>query len=210
VRRPFARRHEEDQMLTPSLPMLQHAPQPQALVIQVPPRRWSWAFALGSFTVGVVLTLTSLAVFAPRPGAVRSDPGSSQLMLALNDAFLSQVAAKGLALADLPFVVTQVQAHATTHDQISVSAVADLVLVTSPLQATAQIMVSNGHLVVHTIAATVGGLALPAPLTGLMDAQINQQLAHATQGLFAHGAQYRLTGVTSTDGALDLLLTPNV
>lgn len=181
--------------------------QPQSLVIQVQQGR-SWALALGCFALGVVLTLAGLAVFAPHPTSVRADPGNSALVVSMDDAFLSQVVAKGLAAAQLPFDVTNVQAHAAMPDQISVSAAADLVLATAQLQATAQISVVNGRLIVRTNVATVGGLALPAPLTGMMDAQINQQLANATQALLAHGAQYRLIGVTTTDGALELILSP--
>jgi hypothetical protein len=180
---------------------------PQPLVISVQARR-SLAVAVGSFVFGIALTLAVLALFAPHPDPVRPLPGSADLVIGMDDAFLSQVTAKGLAAAQLPFDVSEVEAHAAVHDQISVTAEADLVLTTSPLHATAQIAVANGYLVVHTTEADVGGLVLPEMVTGAMDDQINQQLAQATQGLLARGARYTLTGVTTTDGSLELVLTP--
>jgi hypothetical protein len=183
---------------------VQDRSQPQAVVIHVRARPQSFILGLVCVGLGVVLTLASLTLFAPQPAAIRPSPGSAALVVTMDDTLLSQAVGNGLATAQLPVIFRGAQAHAAAHNQMSVSAQADFLVVTVPVVATAQLMVANGHLTVHTIMAKIGGLALPGVVTSALDTQINRQLARATPGLLPRGSHYTLTGVTTTNGTLIL------
>jgi hypothetical protein len=162
--------------------------------------------ALGGFLVGVVLTLTSLAVLAPRPAAVKPDPGASELAVTMDDSYLSTLVGRGLNAA-LPTDVSGAKVHVAADGTVDVSADVDMLIGTGQLEATAQVSVFGGHVVVHTSNAQLGGLALPDVVTGAIDNNVNQQLAQAVDGLRGKGLKYRLAGMTASEGHLTLLLT---
>lgn len=160
--------------------------------------------------LGVFLTVAVLVLWGPTPksAVATTVPSGADITISVSDAFLSRTAGTAISHAQLPVAIDNVQAHTGPGNQLTFSGQADALFgfVQRPLAATSQLSADNGHLALHITNASVGGMPLPAPATGALEAAINGQLANATQQLTAGNSHLAVTGVTTSGGKVTLTL----
>ena len=165
----------------------------------------------GGFLLGVLVAIITLVVFAPHPKVVAPSPRpDTDLMVTLDDQYLARLVEQGIAKAKLPFTLTNIRAHISAHNVITISAnlKADPNLpATSDLSAQAQISASAGTVALSNLAGTAGGLTLPDPVANILETAINARLATEKDYLTRGGIHYDIVGLSSTDGRLTISLT---
>lgn len=177
-----------------------------------PNTRRALAWGIGGFAVGCIFVLVVMLLFGPQPQAVRSSSpaGTAAVSVTVNDTFLTQVIRTGIEEAHLPVTVTNVQAHILPKDEVAISA--DAVglpgLIPSRLSATGQLYVSDGKLLIHLMSASIGGVALPGPVRGALEAGINSQIAPLETNLVPTKTPYQITSISTHDGLLTMNLNP--
>jgi hypothetical protein len=150
--------------------------------------------------LGVILTVAVLVLWAPTPQPLAAAaPTGSDITISVSDAYLSRTAGLAISHAQLPVTIGNVQAHTEPGNQLTFSGQADALFgfVQRPLAATSQLTAEHGHLALHITNATVGGLPLPAPVTGLLESAVNTQLANVTNQLTSGNSHLVVTGVAT-------------
>ena len=155
----------------------------------------------------MLVTVALLALMAPRGAVGAPSPGSGNVSISIDDAFIAHQAARGIARVSLPFTLSNVRAHIADGNLVSISGDAQTPAGASQLAVTTRLSVANGHLVSQLTDAEVGALPLPGPLTAALDTAINSQLASAIDRLMPAGSGLSLTGLRTNSGHLTLLVT---
>jgi hypothetical protein len=158
------------------------------------------------FVVGILFTVLVLLVFKPHDTPVVAQPGAGDVTISLDDTFITSQAARGVTQAQLPFTLSQVQAHISAGNVISIGGVAATPLGNQQFAASTQVSVANGHIVSHLTMAQVNSLPLPSPVTSALDVAINAQLASSIDKMLPSSTGLTLSGVTTTDGHLTLMV----
>ena len=165
------------------------------------------ALVLG-LVLGVALTLLAQVLLAPQPAVVRPTSGQQDVAITVDDALLTKLAAAGIAHAGLPFAVTNVQAHVLLGNVVTISGDVPALGLCGPrhLAASAQVVPNAGRLALHITDASVGNLGLPAVVTTVLEAALDDRLAALTDTFTVLGTHYQVVGAQSSPGALTLLL----
>jgi len=182
----------------------------------VPMGRWAGrasvagraVWALVGCLVGIVGTVLALVLLAPAPAQTEpTPPVASGIVVSIDDATLAQVIADGLAQANTPFHTSNIQVSILLGNLVDISGDATYSIVPAQrLSVTGQVSAQDGHLHMHLIRASIGGLNLPAPLVGVLEQSINNQLVRLGGMLVLGGTRYVVTGVSTSDGILSLTL----
>lgn len=184
-------------------------PQPHGRLSE--PRRagcFLWAvigFVLGALAIIIVL----IALPSPRPATPPLTATSGHITVTLDDVTITQLAAAGVQNAHLPVPVSNVHAHIQDGGALTIAGDATLPLVgTRPFAAAAQLSVADGRLAVHLTRGAIGDLSLPAPTLAALESALNDRLAALDLAIFPGAPRYVITGLTSSDGRLTLMLAP--
>lgn len=168
-------------------------------------------WGLGGLALGMLLMLALLLYLGPQPQTVRQQPPSApSVTVTVDDSFLSRLARVALAQANLPITFTNVHVHIAAGDALTLSGDATNLpsIVPHHFSAAAQVGATDGNLTVHILRASVGGIALPAPITSALESAVNRQLAQAQVAFMSGNLAYAVTNVTSADNRLTLSLNP--
>jgi hypothetical protein len=158
--------------------------------------------------VGAGLTLLVQLLWVPGPAVPAAPQTAGTATLTVDDAFLSQLAAGGLAQAQLPFGVSNVLVHVQAGTTMTLAGTTSP---TGPLPArelsvTGQLAASGGRVSLHVTQATVGGVPLPPPVDAALEQVLNARLATLADRLQVGATRYTVTGVRTTDGQLTVML----
>jgi len=176
-----------------------------------PRRAGCLIWALTGFVLGALAVIIALMALPPRQTATvpaaAAEPG--HITVTLDDATLTQLVAAGVQNAHLPVPVSNVHAHIQDGDALAIAGDAALPLVgTRPFAAAAQLSVADGRLAVHLTRGAIGDLSLPAPALAALESALNDRLAAHDLAIFPGGPRYAITGLTTSDGRLTLILAP--
>lgn len=178
-----------------------------------PRRAGCLIWALTGFVLGALAIIIALMALPPRQTTATvptaTEPGPGHITVTLDDATLSQLAAAGVQNANLPVPVNNVHAHIQAGDALAIAGDAALPLVgTRPFAAAAQLSVADGRLALRLTRGLIGDLSLPAPALAALESALNDRLAAHDLAIFPGGPRYVLTGLTTSDGRLTLILAP--
>ena len=177
-----------------------------------PPDRKNLLWGVGGLVVGALAMLLLLLLLAPQPkAAVPARPGTSDITITLDDAALTQVLQSSIKATQSPLTITNLAAQIMPGDKVVISGDAVLLPGTPSRQFTtdADLYTTNGHLALHLANSRFGGTPAPAFLTGLIEDQINAELAKPASAPGLAGEQYLVSGVsTQANHMVITLITP--
>ncbi|HEU5438710.1 MAG TPA: hypothetical protein VFU88_05430 [Ktedonobacterales bacterium] len=175
-------------------------------------RRGCWgvpvAVLLAGLLVGAGLTLLVQVLWVPGPAMPAAPRAAGDATLTVDDAFLSQLAAGGLAQGQLPFSVSNVRVRVQAGNVMTMTGTTSPagLLPARELSVTGQLAASGGRVSFHVTQATVGGLPLPPPVDAALEQALNARLATLADILQVGNTHYSVTGVRTTDGQLTAVL----
>jgi hypothetical protein len=175
-----------------------------------PPRprsaRHPLVWGIGGLVLGIVLTLAAQVLAAPRTSPVTTTSPGGDISISIDDTFVAQQAARGMAQAQLPFTISGVQAHINPGDTISISGTASTGPLSQQFAGTSQVWVAGGQLQSHLTSAEVGSAQLPALVTAALDDAIDSQLDGTIAKLLPSSTGLSLSGLNTSDGTLTLYI----
>ncbi len=168
-------------------------------------------WGLGGVVAGMLLVVLAqiwLLPAPPLPPAARH--GTADVTVTITDAYLSDAAGDALAHAGLPVPVSNVRAHITPGNIVTLAG--DLATLPGGgprhVQAVAQVSVIDGQIAIHMVDGSIGGLAIPAPMLAIAQSAINDRLRAAVPALSTGSRTYRVTSMSSTSGSLTVTVGP--
>lgn len=175
-----------------------------------PRRAGCLVWTLIGFILGALAIIIVLIGLPPRQlAAVPPAATSGHVTITLDDTTLTQLAVAGVQNAHLPVPVSNVHAHIQDGEALAIAGDATLpVTGTRPFAAAAQLSVANGRVAVHLTHGAIGDLSLPAPSLAALESALNDRLAAHDFAIFPGGPRYVITGLTSGDSRLTLILAP--
>lgn len=169
---------------------------------------WGCGGLIAGLIIGIVVTVFGLVVFAPQPQPATPNPASTagDLSITMDDVYLTQVVNSAVSQASLPISLSNIQVEIQPNNQVKMSGHAStFVPGGSQMVATAQVGAQSGAPTLRILSASVGGLTLPATVTGALELAINAKLAEQTQALLPQG--YVITGVSTTEHNLSIAIS---